>query len=398
MARSLAEFLERFVLPLLGGGELAVGPPLRRRDRDLMLEQGGELGSSPLRFLRVRRGQALVADPSLPDPDVDELDLWIGLHNTLVFDHPDRRRVWSRAVVWRRVEGATRGLLTLSRPRTRGETLARHLSVGAFVDLTRRDVILATPGGELRSMGQEPARRSLRLRGPAEGIREETITWIEQVHTAEAQRLTGDALLASPLTCVLRPLLAPPGWSPLSAAEAFCDRALVRAICHQWAGQRDWVAVGGAVAGALLPSLPDPSRAVSAGQRTAGQPLALPGAVLPTDPRVLGGLVGALVHLHFLKVLELDARLGIAAVSRDPGVTAFLALPLLLPHLREVTGTPLGGLEPQSAGTGRVGRHTVDASIARRWTEYLDHLQELVPRSAVDNLLASLVPNIVQTP
>lgn len=397
MARSLPEFLERFVLPLLGGGPLSVGPPLRHRDRDLMLEQQGELGSPPLRFVRLRRGQVLVAEPGLPDPDADELDLWIGLHNTLVFDHPDRRRVWSRAVVWRRVEGATRGLLTLSRPRTRGQALARHLSVGAFVELTRRDVVVTTSGGELRTQGQELPRRSVRLVGPGDGMREETVTWIDQAHTAEAQRLLGDALLASPLTCVLHPLYAPPGWSPLSAAEAFCDRAMVRAICHEWARQRDWVAVGGAVAEALLPSLPDPSRAAGAGQPRTDGPLALPGAVLPSDPRVLGGVVGALVHLHFLKVLELDARLGVAAVSRDPGVTAFLALPLLLPHLGEVTGTPLGGLDTQPATGGRAGRHTVDAPIARRWTEYLDHLQELVPRSAVDNLLASLVPNIVQT-
>ncbi|MCA9710476.1 MAG: hypothetical protein KDK70_31840, partial [Myxococcales bacterium] len=128
-----------------------------------------------------------------------------------------------------------------------------------------------------------------------------------------------------------------------------------------------------------------------------GQPLALPGAVLPSDPRVLAGVVGALVHLHFLKVLELDARLGVAAVSRDPGVTAFLALPLLLPYLHEVTGTPLGGLDTPPAAPGRASRAAVDAPVVRRWTEYLDHLQELVPRSAVDNLLASLVPNIVQT-
>jgi hypothetical protein len=122
----------------------------------------------------------------------------------------------------------------------------------------------------------------------------------------------------------------------------------------------------------------------------------LPGAVLPTDPRVLAGVAGALVHLHFLKVLELDARLGVAAVSRDPGVTAFLALPLLLPWLGDTTGTPLGGL-PEEPRAERAGQGHAHAPIARRWTEYLDHLQELVPRSAVDNLLASLVPRIVQT-
>jgi hypothetical protein len=395
MARSLPEFLDEFVLPLLGGGPLAIDGPLRTRDLELMLAQASELASPQLRFLRLRRGQELVADPELPDPDPDELRLWVGLYNTLVFDHPDRRRVWSRTAVWRRVEGVTRSLLTLPAPTTQGEALARHVSVGAFAELVRQDVVVGSvSGGELRAVGQELPRRILRMAGPGEGIRNERVRWLEQPHAPEAQRLLEDALRASPLTCVLRPLRAPPGWSPLACADAFCDRAMVRAICHQWARQRDWVAVGGAVTGALLPSLPDPSR-VALPAREGHAQLALPGAVLPTDPRVLAGVVGALVHLHFLKVLELDARLGVAAVSRDPGVTAFLALPLLLPWLGDATGTPLGGLP--DPGDERGGRDHGYASIARRWTEYLDHLQELVPKSAVDNLLASLVPRIVQT-
>jgi hypothetical protein len=420
MARSLPELLDEFVLPLLGGGPVVVDGPLRSRDVELMLAQDSALADSRLRFLRLRRGQELVAEPELPDTDADELRLWAGLYNTLVFDHPERTRVWSRQVAWRRVEGITRSLLTLPAPTTKGEALARHVSVGAFVALVRQDMMVTGGGsGELRAMGQDLPRRVLRVAGPSDAIRTEVVRWIEQPHAPEAQRLLEDALRASPLTCVLRPLRAPPGWSPLEAAEAFCDRAMVRAVCHEWARRRDWVAVGGAVMGALLPSLPDPARLAGSALAAAGPsrsspssspkaifggpsspspeaPRALPGAVLPTDPRVLAGVAGALVHLHFLKVLELDARLGVAAVSRDPGVTAFLALPLLLPWLGHVTGTPLGGLAEPS-GAQQAGRDHGHAPIARRWTEYLDHLQELVPRSAVDNLLASLVPRIVQT-
>jgi hypothetical protein len=410
MARSLPELLEEFVLPMLGGGPVEVDGPLRARDVELMVEQSSELGAPTLRFLRLRRGQELVADPELPDPDADELRLWAGLYNTLVFDHPERTRVWSRQVAWRRVEGLTRSLLTLPAPTTLGEALARHVSVGAFIDLVRQDMVVGGGGNELRAVGQELPRRILRLAGPGDGIRTERVRWLEQPHAPEAQRLLEDALRASPLTCVLRPLQAPPGWSPLQAADAFCDRPMVRAICHQWARHRDWVAVGGAVTGALLPSLaarpglPGPAREAAAGSEAlpvfgaaADEPKALPGAVLPTDPWVLAGVAGALVHLHFLKVLELDARLGVAAVSRDPGVTAFLALPLLLPYIGDATGTPLGDLAVEP-GAQRPGPAHAHAPIARRFAEYLDHLQELVPRSAVDNLLASLVPRIVQTP
>lgn len=397
MARSLSELLEHFVQPLLGGGRLAVGPPLRMRDREVLVEQARPGSLSDLHFLRLRRAQALVADPQLPPPDHDELTLWIALHNILVFDHPERHRVWSRSTAWRRVEGATRSMLTLPSPTSRGETLARHVSVGALVELVRTDMVVATPAGELRAQGQELSRRALRALGPTDSIRQETVVWAEQPHAPETQRLLEDALRASPLTCVLRPLLAPPGWSPLSAAEAFSDRALVRSICHRWARERNWVAVGGAVAGALLPSLPDPSERPAVDSAQGDGPLALPGAVLPTDPQALAGVVGALVHLHFLKVVELDARLGVAAVSRDPGVTAFLALPLLLPALQETMGAPLAGLEDLGRHRG-ASSDRVHQALARRWIEYLDHLRELMPQGAVDKLLASLVPRIVQTP
>jgi hypothetical protein len=193
---------------------------------------------------------------------------------------------------------------------------------------------------------------------------------------------------ASPLTCLLRPMLAPAGWSPLHCGKLLGRRGNARAVCHAWASQRDWTRLGGAVMAALLPSLP--------GQNTTAVPLdsgqlALPGAVvIPSEPaelaQVLGAIVGALVHLHLLKVLELDTRLGIALGSRDPGILAFLALPLLLPWLQETLGAPL----PTIAASA------FETPILRRWTEYVDHLEELVPRTAVENLLATLVPRIVQ--
>ena len=148
---------------------------------------------------------------------------------------------------------------------------------------------------------------------------------------------------------------------------------------------------------ALMPSLVPARPADDSATRTAPEedalapappaPLALRGAVLPRGPDVLAAVVGALVHLHFLKVLELDARLGLALGSRDPAVLGFLALPLVLPALAPVTGTPLGGLG---------GAEPFDAQTRRRWAEYTDHLEELVPRDAVENLLATLAPAIVQ--
>jgi len=422
----LAAFIESFVLPLLGGGTVAVRGPIRPADRDEMAEDPGELGSPALRFLRLRRAQQLAPNPDLPDPDLEELTLWIGLHNTLVFDHPERDRVWARSTTWRRFEGATRTLLTLPSTTDASEGLARHVSVGAFVQLLRRDTVVTTAAGEARYMGQPVPRRRLFFAAPPQtGQREEVVEWLNTPHAAETDRLVEDVMRTSPLTCLLVPRQAPPGWSPLQASDFLQSRGIARSIVYAWARDPDWVGVGAAVTTALLPSVPlprgespdagaAPSAAADASEANppgrVGGMLALPGVIVPTSPEALSAVVGALIHLHFLKVVELDARLGAITSARDPGTLAFLALPLILPMIAGATGTPLPGLEGagmgRAAGGVRTGPSPAGAAspgasgsgtVARRWAEYLDHLGELVPRRTVDNLLAALVPRIVQT-
>lgn len=392
MAATFDQFLAGFVLPLLGGGAVHVGRPLRPRERDQWLGDVTRAGTA-LQYLRLRRAQHLTPHPALPEPDDEELSLWIGLHNTFVFDHPERPRVWSRASMWRRVEGATRTLLTLPFPSTVGASVARHVTVGAFLQTQRTDVLLTNASGEHRFAGQEPPRRRF-FGGTIPGTsRNETRAWLGLPHAPEAARLIDDALRASPLTCLLEPRRAPSGWSPLLAVDALQERGLARAIVYHWARGKDWIQVGGAVMSALLPSVaPKPTSPPAAPQRP-GTMLALPGAVPASDPESLAALVGALIHLHFLKVLEFDARLGLALGSRDPGILAFLALPLLLPTLGPVLGSPLAGTRPRGAS---LGLERFESGADRLWTEYLDHLGELVPKAAVENLLAGLVPAIVK--
>ena len=401
MSRTCSEFLESFVYPMLGGGDVHVGKPFRPRDRDLLLDDAGALSDPTLLFLRLRRARELVPEPDLPDPGPEELSLWMGLHNALVFDHPERSRVWARSSTWRRAEGVARTLLALGPPADLGESVARHVTMGAFIRLRRHDVIVPTAVGDMRYAGQDVPRRRLRLAAAemAGGQREEDVVWLDGPHSPESERLVEDGLRASPLTCLLEPLVAPSGWSPLLARGVLQDRGLARAVCHRWAAQSDWIAVGGAVMSALLPSLPAggtarwPELRDGLDDEVAGPapddegPRALPGAVLAMEPEVIASVVGALVHVHFLKVLELEARLGLAFSSRDPGILSFLGLPLLLPWLSEVMGTPLGDLSRTAH---------FESQAQRRWTEYVDHLQELVPRSVVENLLSTVVPSIVK--
>src|SRR5690606_31468180 len=127
-----AGFLARFVEPLLGGGVVEVEAPLSSHDRAQMLEDAGPLLGAEILHLRTRVAQRLVAEPMLPEPNADELSLWLGLHDVLALDHPDTERVWTRESTWRKVELETRSLLAFARPVDMADALARHLAVGAF--------------------------------------------------------------------------------------------------------------------------------------------------------------------------------------------------------------------------------------------------------------------------
>ncbi|NVB41983.1 hypothetical protein G6O69_29420 [Pseudenhygromyxa sp. WMMC2535] len=424
-----AGFLARFVRPLLGGGVVEVHAPLSAADRDRMLADASALLDPELLHLRTRAAQRLVADPLLPDPGADELSLWLGLHDVLALDHPDTERVWTRDRTWRKVENETRALLAFAHPSGIAEALARHIAVGAFLALCREDHIVSGPEGEHRFIGQEPPRRRFALFGPdLRDVRRERVAWIDQTHRPPAQRLLPDIMWVSPLTSLLRPGWSPPGWSPLMAAGFLRSRGYARAVCHTWAREREWLRIGGVVAGSLLrslslvdeifgsrkdPAIPGTAAAMqqaaglvdlgedeldllddtdegggaSAGfgsvRASSAAIAALPAPALEIDPLDVGAVLGALIHLHLLKVLEFDARIGIGFGARDWAVQTFLALPLLVTALEPVLGWPLDVEGP-------------DRALGRRWEEYREHLAGLVPRPVVDNLLATLVRRVVE--
>ena len=142
---------------------------------------------------------------------------------------------------------------------------------------------------------------------------------------------------------------------------------------------------------------------------------ALPEPALERAPEDIGAIVGALIHLHSLKVLEFDARISIGLGARDWAVQAFLSLPLLLPALERTLGRPFdydgrgrdgwgdgrGGSSSDDRARGSTGTWLgagtgADEAFARRWQEYCEHLAGLVPRPIVEKLLATLVRRIVE--
>lgn len=407
MAESLPEFLARFVVPLHEGGPIEVGAPLGVRDRERMSAEADALYDPQLRGLRLQRATELLPDPSLPDPDVSDLSLWLGLHNLLALDHPDRDRVWARASTWAMAVDSTRALIHYAAPTDASEQLARHLSIDRFLDLIRVDQIARVEDQSRRFEGQPAPRAVRRMASIGElDLSEERVRWITAKHTDAVESLLPELMFVSPLTALLRPRRVLGAFDPRFPARWLRTRAGARAIVHTWAREDDWVGVGAALVGHLLRALGREdllegdlapggaaTRPASAphdadepaddeARALAAAPALALSAASDHGPAEHAALLGALIHLHLLKVLAFEARVSLGGRADRAAARAFLALPLMLPQLQAVLGDPLVGID--------------DDDALRRWEDYLAHLRGLVPLDVMENLVAALAEPVVQ--
>ena len=79
MKSNLEAFVHELVIPMLSGGPIHVRTAMSTRDRAAMLADAGALGDAQLRFVRLRRGQDLVAHPHLPEPGAEELSFSVSV-------------------------------------------------------------------------------------------------------------------------------------------------------------------------------------------------------------------------------------------------------------------------------------------------------------------------------
>lgn len=97
---------------------------------------------------------------------------------------------------------------------------------------------------------------------------------------------------------------------------------------------------------------------------------ALAGAVEAQDPSAFQRIICLLIHLHLLKVMDFDVRIGLGRSASDKSIQQFLALPLTLDILAPHWGVPIGERE--------------QPRLFRRWKEYLGHLRSLLGVDVVD--------------
>ncbi len=276
MARlHVREFLDRFVHPLVAGGELHVGAPIAQPELE---RWASELDHATVELVKVddaRTGvlSTVVCRPPAFVLDEDELALAAGLHDALFLVHP-RADVWSVSDKQRRriVETA---LAMVSRPLTRNRVrvMARHALLHNLFHLTRNDVTVSWWTGRARFYGQKAPARLTSWRG-LRRVREEVtvVDFDELLAVPDTAPVIATLLRRTPLTQLLD---SHPGAPPLHWEDAVFllrDAELARAVAYRLvpdAAPRDLVAGPARLAAAfeqMLERAPDPMdvRAVTA--------------------------------------------------------------------------------------------------------------------------------------
>lgn len=367
------EFLERFVRPLVNGGELHVAAPIAHEDLD---RWSGELDHATPELIAVEDARTaalstVVCRPPALVLDDDELSLAAGLHNALFLVHP-------RADTWSVTDGQRRriietALAMVSRPLTRDRTrvMARHALLHNLFRVTRNDITVTWWTGRARFHGQKPPARLTTWRS-LRRVREEVtvVDFDDLLAVPDTAPVIATLLRRTPLTQLLD---SHPGAPPLHWEDAVFllrDAELARAIAYRLipdASPRDQVA--------------GPARLAAAFEQMLER---------APDPADLRAVTAFLVHLNALFCLGEIAL-------REPGAKS--------PLLSTVLSTDTAGQRPRGLATlfalpaavGAVDKLLeqppgVDAipALARRWLVHRAQTTELLGEPVVDALAARL--------
>lgn len=374
MARPhVREFLERFVHPLVAGGELHVGAPIPQPELD---RWSGELDHATVELVAVDEARAAVLSTVVCRPPAlvlgeEELALAAGLHDALFLVHPRAER-WSVSDKQRRriIETA---LAMVSRPLTRDRirVMARHALLHNLFHLTRNDVTVTWWTGRARFHGQRPPPRLTSWRG-LRRVREEVtvVDFDELLAVPDTAPVIATLLRRTPLTQLLD---SHPGAPPLHWEDAVFllrDAELARAIAYR-----------------VVPDAPPRDQVAGPARLAAAFEQMLERA---PDPRDVRAVTAFLVHLNALCCLgelglrEPDAKSPLlstvlsadAAGQRPRGLATLFALPgavgLVDPRLAQPPG--------------------IDAlpALARRWRVHRAQTAELLGEPVLDALAARL--------
>lgn len=359
--RSVAEFLDTFVRPLVAGGELAVERPLSVSDLEHFEQDLPHVSQELVAVDEARTAvlSALVVRPPALVLDRDELHLSAGLHNALFLAHPQADS-WT---LTRRARGrlvdTTRRLAAQPLSRNRRRVLARHALLHNVFDVTRTDVKISWWTGSAQYYGQQPPAR-LTLWPSVRRVREESsdVGYADLLSSAETTPIMATLLRRSPLTQLLATHPQAPALHWEDAVFVLRDLELARAVAYE----------------ALRPQ--DPGAKVAAPARYAA---AFEQMLERTpDQSKVRTVAAFLVHLNVLLAMaELRLRdhstrsplltrvlAAYGAGQRPRGLTTLLALPNALARVDPRLAVPPGvDSEPRLAERWRIHREQVVAGV-----------------------------------
>lgn len=229
-------FLERFVVPLVAGGELHVGAPIPVAD---VARWETELDSATVELVAVDEARTNVLSTLVVRPPAlvlggDELALAAGLHNALFLVHP-RADEWSVSDRQRRriIDSA---LALVSQPLTheRKRVMARHALLHNLFQLQRRDTTVSWWTGRARFQGQLPSKR-LTAWKEMRRVREEHVDvgFDELLAVTDTQAITATLMRRTPLTQLLASQPGAPSLHWEDAVFVLRDAELARAVGYQ---------------------------------------------------------------------------------------------------------------------------------------------------------------------
>jgi hypothetical protein len=237
MARPAArDFLERFMRPLVAGGELHIGAPIPVADVE---RWEAELPHASVEVESVDDARASILSTLVVRPppmilELDDLQLAAGLHNALFLVHP-RAELWSVSDKQRR-RIIDNSLTLVSQPltHTRTRVMARHALLHNLFHLTRHDTTVSWWTGKARFQGQRPSKRITAWKS-VRRVREDVaiVRFDDLLAVPDTAPIVATLLRRTPLTQLLDSHPGAPSLHWEDAVFLLRDSELARAVAYR---------------------------------------------------------------------------------------------------------------------------------------------------------------------
>ena len=231
-------WLQRFVLPLVAGGDVRVQTAIGSHEVALLATGSWEDDEAARRIADAR--QAIMAeiliDPPAPSLDEPSIRLAAAMQNLLFLLHPASGGVGVRKSKAARLARYSVELAHLPAAENAVALAARHSILAHLFDLGRDDVRVSFWAGKHEFKGAEPPPRLLRW-GSLRRVREErwrVLIATEAAGDAAERQIVIALLQASPLTDLLEPARLDPPFDLEESTAWLGEPTIARAVADRW--------------------------------------------------------------------------------------------------------------------------------------------------------------------